>query len=191
MVISRKSAAKQVVPKKSRVDWDAVERDYRTDKFTLRELAEKYGISHQAIAKKAKLNAWSKDLSAAIKQATNAKLVDELVAKEVAKSGQEVANVVLAAAAVNSRIIRGHQQQLAALQEAIEIAKQKLLTLGDTVADIREGATFVQAINHIATATKTAIEQERKAHNLDAEPDALDPAKQKRVLVQFVEADKP
>jgi predicted DNA-binding protein YlxM (UPF0122 family) len=190
MVTSRRSATKKVVPKKARIDWDAVERDYRTDKFTLRELAEKYGISHQAIAKQAKLNAWSKDLSAAIKQATNAKLVDELVAKEVAKSGQEVANVVLAAAAVNTRIIRGHQQQLAALQEAIEIAKQKLLTLGDTVADIREGATFVQAINNIATATKTAIEQERKAHNLDAEPEA-DQAKQKRVMIEFVEAGQP
>jgi hypothetical protein len=166
---ARKSVRKQAVPKRKRTDWDAVERDYRTDKFTLRELSEKYGISHQAISKQAKVNAWSKDLAQAIKQATNAILVDELVAKEIASGGQKVANVVLTAATVNSRIIRGHQQQLAALQEAIEIAKEKLLTLGDTISDIREGATFVQAINNIATATKTAIEQERKAHNLDAD----------------------
>ena len=166
---ARKSAAKEIVPKRKRADWDAIERDYRTAKFTLRELAEKYGVSHQAIAKRAKVHGWTQDLSIAIKQATNARLVDELVAKEVASSGQAVANTVLAAAELNSRIIQGHRTRLAALHDAVETAKHKLMVLGDSVADIREAATFVQAVGNLATATKTLIEQERKAHNLDDE----------------------
>jgi predicted DNA-binding protein YlxM (UPF0122 family) len=94
---------------KRRADWDAVERDYRTGKFTLRELADKYGVSHQAIGKQVKTKGWTQDLSTAIKQATNAKLVAELVDKEVAKGGQEVAKTVLAAAELNKQVILKHR----------------------------------------------------------------------------------
>lgn len=173
---------------KRRADWSAIERDFRTSKFTLREIAAKYGVSHQAVSKRANNEAWPQDLSLAIKQATNAKLVDELVAKEIAKNGQLVANTVLAAAEVNTRIIQGHRVRLADITEAVAIAKAKLMAIGDSVTDIREAGAFVQAISNLATATKTLIEQERKAHNLDAEQDPIEGAKQKRILVEFVEA---
>lgn len=104
---------KPVDTKRRRADWDAVERDYRTGKFTLRELGDKYGVSHQAIGKHVKEDGWTQDLSAAIKQATNARLVDDLVAKEVAKSGQAVANTILAAADLNKQVILSHRQDIA------------------------------------------------------------------------------
>lgn len=153
----------KAAPVKTRTDWEAVERDYRTAKFTLRELAAKYACTHQAIGNQIKRHSWTQDLSVAIKQATDTKLVNDLVAK----SGQDVANTVLAAAEVNSRIILGHRIRLVDLASAVDTAKEKLLILGDSVADIREAATFVQAVGNLATATKTLIEQERKAHNLD------------------------
>jgi hypothetical protein len=184
---TRKSAAKQVVPKKPRVDWDAIERDYRTDKFTLRELATKYGVTHTTISRNAEKKGWTKDLTDAIRQATNAKLVQQTVQQQCTTAHQNATDTVLAAAELNSRIIQGHRTRLAGLHDAVETAKHKLMVLGDSVADIREAATFVQAVGNLATATKTLIEQERKAHNLDAEPEA-DPAKQKRVTVEFVEA---
>jgi predicted DNA-binding protein YlxM (UPF0122 family) len=171
---------------KRRADWSAIERDFRTSKFTLREIAAKYGVSHQAVSKRAKNESWPQDLSLAIKQATNAKLVDELVAKEVAKNGQLVANTVLAAAEVNTRIIQGHRVRLADITEAVAIAKAKLMAIGESVTDIREAGAFVTAINNLASATKTLIDQERKAHNLDDE-DAPDPSKEQHtVKVVFV-----
>jgi hypothetical protein len=123
---ARKSATKKVVPKKTRVDWDAVERDYRTAKFTLRELAAKFGVSHQAIAARAKKRAWTQDLSLAIKQATNALLVDELVAKEIDKNGQAVANTVLVAAETNKQVILGHRQELQASRSVASKLLQEL-----------------------------------------------------------------
>jgi hypothetical protein len=188
---TRKSAAKQVIPKKSRVDWDAIERDYRTDKFTLRELATKYGVTHTTISRNAEKNGWTKDLTDAIRQATNAKLVQQTVQQQCTNAHQSATETVLAAAELNSRIIQGHRNRLAALHDAVETAKHKLMVLGDSVADIREAATFVQAVGNLATATKTLIEQERKAHNLDEEGTDTEASKQKRVLVEFVEADKP
>ena len=47
---ARKSASKAAPPKK-RADWDAIERDYRTGKFTLRELEAKQFrvLTHQLV----------------------------------------------------------------------------------------------------------------------------------------------
>lgn len=42
------------------IDWAAVERDYRLDKFTLRELESMHGISYAQISRKAKAACWHK-----------------------------------------------------------------------------------------------------------------------------------
>jgi predicted DNA-binding protein YlxM (UPF0122 family) len=144
-VVTPKPARKGLsVVQKKRTDWQAVERDFRTATFTLRELAEKYEISHQAIAKQAKKNEWSQDLTRAIKQATNAKLVNQLVDKEVAKSGQAVANTVLAAAEINKDVILGHRKGLnrltaikATLLGQIEQAAANMEDLADVIAMVR------------------------------------------------------
>lgn len=131
--------------KKVKTDWQAVERDYRTGNFTLRELATKHGPSHQAIAKQAKTKGWSQDLSIAIKQATNAKLVQDIVDKEVAKGGQEVANTVLAAAEVNKDVILGHRQDIRKVRnlamlmadelEQVSLNRDKLADFFDLVTE--------------------------------------------------------
>jgi predicted DNA-binding protein YlxM (UPF0122 family) len=130
--------------KRLNTDWEAVERDYRTDKYTLRELAEKYKISHQAIAKMAKKYAWIKDLAKAIKQATNAKLVQDLVDNEVAKGGQEVANTVLAAAELNKQVILKHRQDIEATRK---VAAELLQELQETklLAEEKELLTQILA----------------------------------------------
>jgi hypothetical protein len=156
-------------PKKRTTDWAAVERDYRTGKYTNRELGTKYGVSHQAVAKRAKSGNWQKDLGDAIKSATSARLVEELVKQEVAKSGQEVVNTVLVAAEANAQILLKQQKRAAELQDALEVAKFKVLELAGKVADIREVTSLTQALNNLANATKTLNEQERKAHGMDSE----------------------
>lgn len=112
-----------------RVDWDAVERDYRTGKFTLRELAEKHGVSHVAVGKQAKKNRWSQDLADKIRQATNAKLMQALVAREVTAGFQEVTETVAAAAEVNTRVILGHRQDIANTRS---VASSLLLELANS-----------------------------------------------------------
>jgi hypothetical protein len=121
---------KPTAPAKKRrdTDWDAVERDYRTGKFTLRELSEKYGPSHQAIGNQSKKRGWTQDLGVAIKQATNAKLVAELVDKEIANGGQKVANTVLAAAELNKQVILQHRGDI---KSAREVAADLLQELKD------------------------------------------------------------
>jgi hypothetical protein len=153
--------------KRPRVDWEAVERDFRTGKYTLRELGEKHNVSHAAVGKRSRDKQWDQDLGRQIRQATNAKLTAELVSNEVDKNVQEVSTTVQIAAELNKQIILGHRARLVELASAVDKAKDKLLALGEEVADIREAGVFVAAVNNIAGATKTLLEQERKAFGLE------------------------
>jgi hypothetical protein len=78
-----------------RVDWDAVDRDYRAGNLTVRELATKHGTNHATIVRLAKRLGLTRDLSDAVREATNARLI----AETITKSHYEVTTTVLAAAA--------------------------------------------------------------------------------------------
>jgi hypothetical protein len=139
MAISRKSAAKQVVPKKARVDWDAIERDYRTDKFTLRELATKYGVTHTTISRNAEKKGWTKDLTDAIRQATNAKLVQQSVQQQCTSAHQSATDTVLIAAEVNVHIIQSHRRGL-----------QRIATIKDRLLDqIEQAAALMPELSDV------------------------------------------
>lgn len=83
--------AKPQAPKKRRMDWEAVERDYRTGRFTDQELADKYGnlVSRQAVTKMAKTKGWQKDLTEAVRQATKASLIQEQVKQRQQQQQQD------------------------------------------------------------------------------------------------------
>lgn len=151
------------------VDWDAVERDFRTGKYTLRELGSAHKVSHAAIGKKSRDDKWKQDLSEQIRQATNALLTQELVSKEVDKGFQEISTVIQIGAEVAKQVILGHRTRLADIADAVATAKATLLSLSSSVVDMREAAVFVQAVGNLATATKTLIEQERKAFSIDSD----------------------
>jgi hypothetical protein len=142
---TRKSAAKQAVPKKARVDWDAIERDYRTDKFTLRELAAKYNVTHTTIARRAEKLGWTKDLTDAIRQATNAKLVQQSVQQQCTTAHQAATDTVLIAAEINVQVIQSHRrglQRIATIKERlldqIEQAAALMPELSDLIEMVRK-----------------------------------------------------
>lgn len=158
------------------MDWDAIKRDYRPGTFTLREMAAKHETDHATIARKIKADrlvdpdAWPRDLTAAVRAATNAKLMQAMVTNTVTSGQQEVTNVILAAAEVNSQVILRHRLKLAEVTAAADAAKTKVLSLLDTVADIREAATAMGAIEAWSRITKTVVDKEREAFNLDDAP---------------------
>lgn len=150
-------------PKSKRADWEAVERDYRTGKFTLRELEKKHGPSYAEISRRSKKEGWTKDLRDIIKQATNAAVLRETVTN----AQHDVTNTVIAAAEVNVRVILGHRSQAVEVRNAAESAKAKLLTLSDSIADIKEASTFVGAVESLSRTYKNLHDMERKAFRLD------------------------
>lgn len=46
-----------------RIDWSAIERDYRTGVMSLRDMADKHGCSHSTIANYAGRQGWKRNFS--------------------------------------------------------------------------------------------------------------------------------
>ena len=133
-----------VVIAKLKADWEAVERDYRTGQFTLRELESKHGVFNSSIARKAKAKGWTQDLSLAIKQATHAKLTEELVSSSASNNAQNVSSTVQAAAEVNKNVILSHRTGLqrlvsikAMLLGQIEQAAMNMTDLAEVIEMVR------------------------------------------------------
>lgn len=112
--------------KKRKTDWEAVERDYRTGHFTSRELSEKHQVSHSLIARNAKKNGWTQDLAEAVRQATNAKLIDDLVNQEVHKSSQKVHTTIQVAAEVNTNLILSHRADLLEMKQVKKLLLEQI-----------------------------------------------------------------
>lgn len=159
----------ELKPKRRDTDWDAVHRDYRTGKFTQRELAAKYSVTHGAVGKKIRELNWQKDLTEEIRQATNARLAQELVAKEVSTGSQEVASAVSVAAEMNVRVIRGQHARLDVMEDLFIAGAKVAKRLLDEEGDAKESQASVQAMATALSAGKMLTELERKVHKLDAE----------------------
>ena len=61
------------------VDWEAIEKHYRAGLKSLRTIAEEYGITEGAIRKRAKRDAWSRNLERRIQEKAQEKVRKELV----------------------------------------------------------------------------------------------------------------
>jgi L-amino acid N-acyltransferase YncA len=68
---------------KKHVDWELIEKDYRAGIKTLRQIADERGVSHVAIAKRAKKFGWVRDLSEKIQAKAKEKVTRLAVNKSV------------------------------------------------------------------------------------------------------------
>lgn len=165
---SRKKDAGIAVARKRRTDWDAVERDYRTGRFTLRELETKYEVNNSTISRRADKHGWTQDLSTAIKQATNAKLIQSIVAAECSTAQQNAADTVLAAAEVNKQVILGHRTGL------LELTSVKRTLLGQ----IQQAAALLPDLAEVIEMVRNPDD-----NGIDRANDALRKAMSRSALV--------
>jgi hypothetical protein len=118
------------------IDWDAVERDYRTTAMTDGELSTKHGVTREAIVRRrtresaADSSRWQRDLSAEVRAATNALLLRETITQQITDGHRQITDAVMSAAEVNRAVIMGHRSEL---QEARTLAMSLL-------AEVRESA---------------------------------------------------
>lgn len=178
---TRKSASggQEAKTRRTPTDWDAVERDYRTGRFTKRELAEKHGISHTAINKRAIKFAWVQDLSERINQATQAKLaqqvrneakakleqfsVSTLVAKSVSDSFQNDVETIDLASDINAIVVSRHRK---GLSEITDVRRQLLSQVAQAAANLPDLAEVIEMVrNPDENGVDKANDAMRKAMN--------------------------
>ena len=63
-------------------DWEAIERAYRAGQLSVRALAEKFGVSHPAVSKRAKKEGWQRDLTEQVRAAVKRKVTKAVTTKD-------------------------------------------------------------------------------------------------------------
>lgn len=98
-------------PAKSAPDWKVIEQEYRAGIKSVRQIATEQGVSHVAIAKRAKRDEWHRDLAAKIKASADALVTKAAVTSPVTKMDE---NAIVSANATQQAGIRiRHQKTIA------------------------------------------------------------------------------
>jgi hypothetical protein len=163
----------------ARVDWEAVERDYRLSRFTQREVCARHGINEASLSRRIKRDReadatrWTRDLSSQVKAAAQALIVAEKV-KEQVKSGKD-ASAVLAAASSVKDVLVGHQRDVVAVRQ---LSARLLTELGQVTADEADPATVhlrVTSVQKLADTLTKLQAAERRAHSIPDEGNVRPP----------------
>lgn len=152
------------------IDWEAIERDYRCGQLSIRQIAERHAVAVSAITRRAKKEQWSRDLSAEVAKRTKAKLI-ETALSDAHEIGTESAQVVIsgveAAAQANIEVIRGHRRVIRDETSRADKLAEKIDGLIEDASDPMEVIKIVQAHESLVRSRAKLIELERKAFNID------------------------
>lgn len=180
--------------RRSDIDWEKIERQYRLGKKTDEEISAANKISRSALARRAKKEGWSKDLSEQVKLETKAKVSAAIVKKATAKllqSHKKDSNAVEVEAISNALLIAEHEKVGTKGRELFEKILDRIAEQVDATPSIEAVARMVEADDpaalpalrkvlslpsYVDSAKKAtegaakAIDVERKARNLDDAP---------------------
>lgn len=115
-----------------RADWEAIERDYRTGRFSLRELEIRHGPSASQICRRAKAHAWTKDLRDVVRQATSAAIMRDLASETATAAQADTTAIVLAAAQVQRDVILRHRRDCALARSIADTLMSELAAVAST-----------------------------------------------------------
>ena len=87
----------------SHLDWELIEKEYRTAQLSVNQLATKYGLACSTITRRAKKEGWIRDLSDEVSTKTRAALL--------AGERTDAKDVVQAAVTTNVEVIREHLRE--------------------------------------------------------------------------------
>lgn len=177
----------------SKPDWEAIESAYRAGVLSVRELAGKYGISHQAISKRAKKDGWERDLKAKVQAKADALVAKREVARQVATEStiserqliEETAEVIATVRMEHRGDIRrareltnmlfdelaGECGDVAALEQLGELMRREddkgMDKLNDLYHKIISLPSRVKSMKDLSDSLKTLIGLEREAYSIE------------------------
>lgn len=141
------------------LDWEAIETDYRISQLSIRQIATKHGTEASSITRKAKKHSWVRDLSAAVRVATKAKVraaVIEETQRNATECTQHVFSEVDKAANANTAVIVGHQRRAGRLSGLFEKIATELEFVTDAPAEIK---TLIVSLAEVDPEAAAKIQQ--------------------------------
>jgi hypothetical protein len=169
--------------RRSDIDWEAIERDYRIGQLSLRQIAEKHEVTLSAIVRRAKKYEWVRDLSDQVRAQTKAALIQaalveqskqsaqEHVREKLAESVQSDAVSIQVAAAANVHIITEHRRDIQKEAERTRKLAEKIDTLMETSVLAKDVALLASTHESLVRSRARLIGLEREAYGIgEAEP---------------------
>ncbi|ORJ47857.1 hypothetical protein B2M27_23840 [Kluyvera intermedia] len=182
----------------SKPDWEAIESAYRAGVLSVRELAGKYGISHQAISKRAKKDGWERDLKAKVQAKADALVAKREVARQVATGSTiserqliEATAEVIATVRMEHRgdirrareltntlfdELAGECGDVAALEQLGELMRREddkgMDKLNDLYHKIISLPSRVKSMKELSDSLKTLIGLEREAYSIESKAES-------------------
>lgn len=197
-------------PQRKVVDWESVEREYRVGQLSVREIGVSHGVSHVAIAKRAKKYEWSRNLAPQVRSEIESKLVTDAVTNAVTAGNMK--EIIQAAAERGVEVVRQHRSSLqighrlvkqlfSQLEEAATLREE----IEETIAEATSGdkddkrlnamlkavalPSHAGVIKDLATALGKIVVLERQAFGIDGRNTEPSNSGVLRVPAQVSEAD--
>jgi hypothetical protein len=159
-------------------DWAAVERDYRTGQYSLRQLETMHGPQTGTISKRAKREGWTKDLSKKVKDKTKDILIAGKEESSVDRPSDD--DIINAAAMTAASVVFQHRSYAASCRSIIGKMLNKMdeqLDKGNITVDTNDGPITIdipldylaKAATGLTTSLEKIVKIERRAFNMDAE----------------------
>jgi transposase-like protein len=182
--------------RRSDIDWEPIEKDYRAGSLSVAAVARKHGVSAKHLRDKAKQYNWQRDLTAAIQARARAKIstidVEALIEQRAGdsydkstlliKEAVEQASDIIAGVIVRHRTyIRQQIERGQRLEELFDHHMRSTENLGDTLK-------AAQSYKLIVDARAKIIAMEREAFNIKSEDG--DERDDVHIKVSFVDADE-
>ncbi|WP_445012181.1 hypothetical protein [Vreelandella stevensii] len=96
-----------------RNDWELIEREYRTGRFSLAQLEARHGVNRSNISRRAKKYGWKKDLSSKVRERTQEKIARVSLPPEAQEALAEQDDAIIEFAAnENAAVVKGHRTTL-------------------------------------------------------------------------------
>ncbi len=96
-----------------RHDWELIEREYRTGRFSLAQLEARHGVNRSNISRRAKKYGWKKDLSGRVRERTQEKIARVSLPPEAQEALNEQDDAIIEFAAnENAAVVKGHRTTL-------------------------------------------------------------------------------
>ena len=176
-----------IMAKRKDIDWEAIEKEYRSGVLSVREIANQHDISHTAIQKKAKEFGWKRDLTQEVRK----EVARKLVAKTVAKNDATDKEIVDAASDTAVQVIELHRSDIRKLrdleQDLIrrldEDEKIAIVYQGKVTTELSVGLpTRADILQKLAFVANKRIALERQAFGIDEDGRRADPIEEISII---------
>jgi Lhr-like helicase len=161
--------------KRKKIDWEAIEREYRAGVLSIREIARQFKCTDGAIRNKAKKYGWQRDLSEKVRKRAQQKLLRKNVRTSNADDEsiiEEASNRIVAIQRLQRKDINALRELEASLISEIKGSPTKLYItqyqgqIIEKPVDLT-AAERSQAANNLANVQHKRIALERQAYGMD------------------------